>query len=425
MVEQSTRVGGVIHTEQVHGCTLEAGPDSFLAIKPAALDLIREVGLGDQVIGSNDDQRATYILKRGRLEPLPDGMMMMIPTKIMPVVRSRLLGWGTKVKMGLEYFRRPSRHEDRSVRDFLVDHYGEESVDYLAEPLLAGVYGGDPGQLSANSVLSRFVELEQKYGSLTRAVLTQPRPKGGGSLFKTLKPGLGRLVNALAPSADLVYGTAEALERAGGSWRLRVNGDWMHAASVVLAVRAYQAGDLLKPHDAALADLLGGIPYTSSLTLSLAYDRGQIDHPLNGFGFLVPKRERKHVKACTWVHKKFDHRVPDGRVVMRCFMSGESLDESDGALVEIARGELRQIMGVEAEPVFHTIHRWPGSMAQYTVGHQKRIEQVRERLNGLPGLHLIGNYFDGIGIPDCVRWGRVAAENIAAGVSNPQLLGQS
>jgi oxygen-dependent protoporphyrinogen oxidase len=371
--------------------------------------LIREVGLGDEVIGSNDELRATFILKRGKLEPLPEGMMMMIPTKIMPVVKSSLLGWGTKVKMGFEYFRRPSQHEDRSVRDFLVDHYGQESVDYIAEPLLAGVYGGDPGQLSANSVLTRFVEMETKYGSLTRAVLLQPRPSGSGPLFRTLKSGLGTLVNALAPSADLVHGTAEALERNGEGWRVRVDGEWIGAERVVLAMRAYQSGALLRPHEPALASLLTGIPYTSSLTLSIGYNRCDIAHPLNGHGFLVPKRERRHVKACTWVHRKFNYRVPDGQVVMRCFMSGESLEEGDSALVEIARAELRDIMGVEAAPLFHTIHRWPGSMAQYTVGHQKRIEEVRSRVRPLPNLQVIGNFFDGIGIPDCIRLGKQVA----------------
>src|SRR5204863_3444577 len=156
---------------------------------------------------------------------------------------------------------------------------------------------------------------------------------------------------------------------------------------------------------------LNGIPYTSSLTLSLGYKSGDIRHPLNGHGFLVPKRERKHVKACTWVQRKFNHRVPDGYVVMRCFMSGESLDERDDALLEIARCELRDIMGVDALPVFHTIHRWPAAMAQYTVGHQKRIEEVQSRLKAFEGLYVIGNFFDGIGIPDCVRWGKQAADS--------------
>ncbi len=376
------------------------------------------MGLADQVIGSNDDQRATYILKRGKLERLPDGMIMMIPTRIMPVLRSGLLGWGTKIKMGLEYFRRPSQHEDRSVREFLMDHFGEEAVDYLAEPLLAGIYGGDPGQLSANSVLGRLVDLETKYGSLTRAVLTEPRPQGSGPLFRTLKPGMGRLVDALAPTADLVHGTAEALERTGARWRVRVNGDWMESDAVVLAIRAYQAGALVESHDPALAGLLTGIPYTSSLTLSLGYKRGDVKHPLNGFGFLVPKLERKHVKACTWVNRKFNHRVPDDRVVMRCFLSGESLDESDATLVEIARSELRDIMGLEPPPLFHSIHRWPASMAQYTVGHQKRIEELRFRVKSLAGMYVTGNFLDGIGTPDCIRLGKQVAETIATAAAS-------
>lgn len=418
LVEQSTRVGGVIQTEHVQGSTLEAGPDSFLAIKPAALELIRDAGLADLVIGSNDHSRTTFIQKRGRLEPLPDGMMMMVPTKIMPMVRSRLLGWGTKIRMGLEYFRRPAKgsveHQDRSVRDFLRDHYGRETVDYIAEPLLAGIYGGDPAQLSANCVLTRFVELEKKYGSLTRGVLAERRPSSGGPLFRTLRGGLSTLIDALEDGMDRVRGTADALERTADGWRVRVNGEWTHAGTVLLAVRAYQAASLLAPHEPELASRLNAIPYTSSLTLSIGFNRAGIKHPLNGHGFLVPKLERKHVKACTWVHRKFDYRVPENQVVMRCFMSGDSLDQSDDVLLKIARAELRDIMGVELEPIFHTIHRWPRSMAQYTVGHQKRIEEVRSRAGALPGLYLAGNYFDGIGIPDCIRLGKAAAEAIAA-----------
>src|SRR5260370_11216063 len=210
------------------GCVLEAGPDSFLAAKPAAIDLIRDVGLEHLVIGSNDHLRAVHILKHGKLVPVPDGMMMMVPTKLMPIVGTPLLSWGTKIRMGIEFLRRPNgRQPDRSVYDFLLDHYNEEAVDYLAEPLLAGVYGGDPKHLSANSVLPRFVEIETKYGSLTRGVVANPRPGNSGSLFKTLKNGLGQLVDALRPSADVVHGTVETVERTGPRFRVRANSDWM------------------------------------------------------------------------------------------------------------------------------------------------------------------------------------------------------
>ena len=318
--------------------------------------------------------------------------------------------------MGLELLRRPPKAPlaDRSVYDFLLDHYGQESIDYLAEPLLAGVYGGDPREMSVNSVLARFVEIETKYGSLTRGVLAAPRPKGSGSgsLFRTLKNGLGQLVDALNGSADVVHGAVESLERNGSGFRARVNGDWMEADHVVLATPAGDAARLLQPWNGELAALLQAIPYTSSVTLALGYRKDTFDHPLNGFGFLVPKRERKLMAACTWVGNKFSYRVPDDMVLLRCFMGGEALKQSDEALVEAAQRELRSIMGLQAVPVFHSIARWPNSMAQYTVGHEQRQQQVESIVKGIPGLHLAGNGYRGIGIPDCVRAGKEAAARI-------------
>jgi len=415
LIEKSQQLGGVIRTTMQHGCVLEAGPDSFISQKPAAMELIRELGLADQVIGSNDHLRVTYIFKHGRLVPLPDGLMMMVPTKIMPLVGTRLLSWPTKIRMGLEFLRRPDgKRPDRSVTEFLVDHYGQESVDYLAEPLLAGVYGGDPSQMSVNSVLARFAEIEAKYGSLTRGVLAQPRPKSSGSLFRTLKGGLGQLVDALRSSADPTHASAEALERTNTGYRVRANGDWVEAEHVVLAMPAGNCATLLRSIHAELADLLAAIPYTSSITLSLGYRKATFDHPLNGFGFLVPKRERKFMAACTWVGNKFSYRVPDDLVLLRCFMGGNALAQSDDALVEAARSELKSIMGLQAEPFFHSIARWPDSMAQYTVGHEKRVARIEAIMQGLPGLYLAGNAYRGIGIPDCVRMGKDAAAKITS-----------
>ena len=415
LVEKSPQLGGVIRTTTQHGCLLEAGPDSFIAQKPWAMDLIRELGLADQVIGSNDHLRITYIVKKGKLVPLPDGLMMMVPTKIMPLVGTKLLSWSTKIRMGLEFLRRPPGPQpDRSVTEFLVDHYGQESVDYLAEPLLAGVYGGDPNQMSVNSVLARFVEIEAKYGSLTRGVLAQPRPKGSGSLFRTLKCGLGQLVEALRPSADVMQAGVESLERTNSGFRIRADGDWLEAQHIVLAAPAGNCAALLRLLHPELADLLASIPYTSSITLSLGYRKATFDHPLKGFGFLVPKKERKYMAACTWVGNKFNHRVPEDLVLLRCFMGGNALAETDDALVEAACRELRSIMGLEVEPLFHSIARWPDSMAQYTVGHEKRIARIEGILQTLPGLHLAGNAYHGIGIPDCIRMGKEAAARITS-----------
>jgi oxygen-dependent protoporphyrinogen oxidase len=418
LVEKAPELGGVIRTSVQQGCVLEAGPDGFMAAKPWAMDLIRELGLADQIIGSNDHSRITYIVRHGKLVPLPDGLMMMVPTKIMPLVGTSLFSWGTKIRIGLEFFRRPNgKHPDRSVYEFLMDHYGQESIDYLAEPLLAGVYGGDPKQMSVNSVLSRFAEIETKYGSLTRGVLAAPKPPqtaGPKSFLWTLKNGLGELIEKLRPSADVVHGTVEALERNGARFRARVNGEWLEAENVVLATPAGDCAKLVGSSNTELADLLADIPYTSSITIALGYRKDTFDHPLNGHGFLVPKLERQYLMGCTWVGNKFNHRVPDDMVLLRCFVGGNGLTLTDEELVAAARSELRGFMGLEAQPVFHSIARWPNAMAQYTVGHQQRVERIETILQTIPGLHLAGNAYRGIGIPDCVKMGKDAAARITS-----------
>jgi protoporphyrinogen/coproporphyrinogen III oxidase len=426
IVERRPRLGGVIQTEYSHDCTLECGPDSYLAVKPAATELIRQVGLEGDVIGSNDHLRVTYIWRHGRLEPLPDGLMMMVPTKIGPLISTSLLGWGTKVRMGLEYLRRPPAvpPDDRSVADFIASHYGKEALEYLAEPLLSGVYGGDPARLSAASVLPRFVELEAKYGSVTKGVLaerkkTKPPPSAGGALFKTLRHGLGSLVEEVerhsSAALTVIHGEAEAVEKG----RLRVRGEWMEADHIVLACPAHESAALLSGNQPELAALLSQIEYSSSLTLNLGYERDAFGKELHGFGFLIPSKERRRLVACTWVANKFSHRVPDDKVVLRCFFGGAGdegiLSESDESVLAIAKDEIRAIMGVTAEPQFHLIARWPRSMAQYTVGHQQRLKQIEARISSEPWLHLAGNAYYGIGIPDCIKTGRQAAQRIAAG----------
>lgn len=429
LIERRARLGGVVQTEVVNGCVLEAGPDSFLSIKPAALELIRELGLADQVIGSNDHLRVTYVVKGGRLVPLPDGLMMMVPTKVGPMVATRLLSWPAKLRMGLEYFRRrpATPLPDRSVSEFIEDHYGKEAVDYLAEPLLAGVYGGDPTRLSVSSVLTRFVELEANYGSLTRGTLAGIRHRkpatGGGTLFRTLKGGLHQLVEAMIESTGKaltqIQGEAESVEPAdGGGYRVRVDGNWIRARRVVLGCQAWAAGALLKQADLQLAELLEGIPYSSSLTLALAYRKAELGPLPDGFGFLVPRAERGRLVACTFVATKFSHRVPGDLVVLRCFLGGAGDDavlaESDESVVGLVAGELRKILGITTAPAFYRIARWPRSMAQYTVGHAARVAQIEQRRQRLDGLHLAGNAYHGIGIPDCIRMGRQAAESIAS-----------
>jgi oxygen-dependent protoporphyrinogen oxidase len=418
LFEKQARLGGVIETRTQDGCLLECGPDSFLASKPDAIGLIKELGLEGELIGSNDFQRTTYILKHGRLVPLPEGVMMIVPTKVMPLIRSSLLGWGTKMRMGMELLRRPKRYPDRSVAEFVIDHFGQETLDYLAEPLLSGVYGGNPRDLSAPSVLPRFVEMETTKGSLGRAVMgTRPASPGGGSLFKTLASGLGTIIETLATYANVQHDQINAIEKLKSGYRVRAAGDWIEASNVIVATPAPSAASLLKGIDPELAKQLAAIPYSSSALVSLIFDESQFDGQRAGFGFLVPKRERDRLAACTFVATKFSHRAPDDRIILRCFFGGTGdeaiLNESDESLIIIAREELRRILGLTAAPLFTNISRWPKSMAQYNVGHSVRIEEIRKRLAVVPGLHLAGNAYDGIGIPDCVRSGRTAAAGIA------------
>ena len=428
LIESRNRLGGVIQTEQVEGCTIEAGPDSFLSIKPAAMDLIGELGLRDEVIGSNDHLRVTYLRKGGKLVPLPDGLMMMVPTKILPLVTTRLLSPATKLRMGMELLRAPKpKADDESVADFVREHYGQEAVDYLAEPLLSGIYGGDPRELSVTAVLPRFVELAAKYGSLTRGVLASraKAPKSAGAkapLFRTLKGGLGQMVSAVEDAirgkVTMCSGRAETIERTAGGFRVRVNGAWMEAADVVVACEAHSGAGLLSTVDARIAELMGMVAYSSSMTVAVGFDAADFATPPNGFGFLVPKKERRRLVACTWVGTKFSHRVPEGKIVARCFLGGMEdagvLGESDEAVRAAVTEELRDIAGVTAPVRFMRIARWPRSMAQYTVGHPKRQAELEARLAQIPGLHVAGNAYQGIGIPDCIRMGKAAAEKILA-----------
>ncbi|MGH9559305.1 MAG: protoporphyrinogen oxidase [Bryobacteraceae bacterium] len=415
--EKRPRVGGVIETRTIDNCVLESGPDSFLSAKPEALALIKELGLEGELIGSNDSQRATYIVKQGRLIRMPEGIMMIAPTKIMPVLKTPLLGIGTKIRMGLELFRRPGVSRDRSVANFVEDHFGREVLDYLAEPLLSGVYGGDPREMSVAAVLPRFLEMEARYGSLARGAM-RSRPGGPrGPIFRTLKRGLGQLIEAISKNLKIENRCVEAIEkREGGGFRLRAAGEWIDAEQVILACPAPAAAMLVREIVGELSAKLGEIVYSSSALVSLVYDTSRFDGRRAGFGFLVPRRERKRMAACTFASTKFPFRAPEHRIVLRCFFGGMAdpsvLNESDESLAAIALAEVREYLGLTAAPLFSSIARWPCSMAQYSLGHLDRIEQIKVRAAAIPGLHLAGNAYEGIGIPDCIRTGRNAAKSI-------------
>jgi oxygen-dependent protoporphyrinogen oxidase len=427
IIDPSPTLGGVIRTEHADGCLVEAGPDSFLAQKPWALELIKELGLEDQVIGSNDEQRRTFVLRNGRLIQIPEGIQFMAPTRIWPVLRSPMLSLGAKLRMASEVLRRPrATQPDRSVAEFVTDHYGREVNEYLAQPMLAGVYGAEPENLSVNAVLPRFVELETRHGSLSRgliAAMKNARPKGASKkpLFLTLRGGMQTLTDALASRID---GTARRIQakvagiRCGeNGWTIQVEDSTVEADAVVLAVPAYEAGRLLESVDSDIVEPLRSIPYGSSITVGLVYERPAFDHPLEGFGFLVPRAEGRTLAACTWVGTKFADRVPANRALLRSFLSGaqarERMSKPPQELAREIDTELKGLMGFTADPASSGVAVWDRAMAQYPVGHAQIVEQVRGRAGVLPGLHLIGNAYEGIGIPDCIRLARGTARLIA------------
>lgn len=431
LYESSARLGGVLVTDHVEGCLVEAGPDSFLTEKPWAIDLCREIGLGDQLIGSNDADRKTYILVKGRLVVIPDGLMFMVPTKILPSVFSPLFSIGTKLRMAREWFHPPRKAlGDETVAAFVERHYGPEMVDHLADPLLSGVYGGEARQLSLRAVLPRFAEMEANYGSLGRAMLAarrKMRQAATGSarpLFTSLTDGMQQMVDALVcrltPSVLCTNTAVEAVQRKEGGWVVSAGGLASQFDAVIIATPTPVAAELARDFSAAMATELKGIQYTDSITVNLGFDQSVRSSLPLGFGFLVPRSEGKQMLAATFVHNKFPHRAPADRALLRCFIggarSGHALLLSDDELLRTVLEELRQILGLTAAPLFARVYRWSGAMAQYGVGHLERLQRIQNLLVTLPGLALAGNGYRGIGVPDCVRSGSDAANRVLAAV---------
>ncbi len=431
LYEASANLGGVLRTEHVDGCVVEAGPDSFVTEKPWAADLCRELGIGEQLIGSNDADRKTYILVRGRLVVMPDGLMFMVPTKILPTGLSPLFSWKTKLRMMQELFHPPRAVDhDESVAEFVERHYGAEMVDRLADPLLSGVYGGEAAHLSVRAVLPRFAEMERTHGSLGKAMLAARRKVGNGPkrppppLFSSLRNGMQSLAVTLAgrlTGSSMVTGaTVQALQQEAGGWVVSAGLQSDHFDAVIVALPALAAAQVLRMAGAELSAELAAIQYTSSITVGLGYD-GEVRRGLPpGFGFLVPRSEGKRLLAATFVHNKFPHRAPEDRALLRCFFGGANAENvwtlGDEKIIAIVREELQQILGIRAEPLFGRVYKWKSAMAQYGVGHLDRLERIERLRRRMPGLGLAGNGYRGIGVPDCVRSGREAARE-AAGAS--------
>ena len=430
LLEARDRLGGTIASERVDGFLVEAGPDSFLSEKPWALALCRRLGIEDRLVRTDDRFRKVFVWHRGRLHPLPDGFQLLAPTALLPFATSSLFSLPGKLRMALDLVLPRGGGDDESLGAFVRRRLGAEALERVAQPLVAGIYTADPDDLSLTATMPRFVELERTERSiilgLRRALRRAPQPGTSGarwSLFVTFAGGMEELIGTLAarlpPGAAVLKQRASGLERVGARWRVATyEGAGFEADRVIVATEAHPAARLARYLDPALATLLEEIPYASAATVSLGYRRADVPHPLDGFGFVVPRREGRALLAGTFSSVKYPGRAPDGHVLIRGFLGGmlnaEVLAEDDAALVGRARVELHEALGITAEPVLTRLHRWPASMPQYHVGHLARVETIERAVAALPGLALAGAAYRGVGIADCVRAGEAAAERAFA-----------
>jgi oxygen-dependent protoporphyrinogen oxidase len=467
LIEGSPRLGGVLHTETVNGFLVERGPDNFITNVPMAVDLCRALGLENELLPTSERHRRAFVVRRGRLIPVPDGFTLMTPRRLMPILTTPLLSpWG-KLRLLFEFFIPPRKsEEDESLADFARRRLGREVFERLVEPLVAGIYTADAEELSVQAALPQFVEMEREHDGLLRAAWTaakkakeaeakaaklreavatsgesppesalaspreaarseEPRSEGGAryGLFVALRHGMIQLVEALAhglpPGAVRLNTRVERVAKhPAGGWGL-----WLASQSqplmvkrLILATPAYQTAKLLADFDAPLANELSEIPYAGSAVVNLGYRREQVAHPLDGFGFVVPSIERRPILAGSFSSVKYAGRAPEGHVLLRVFLGGAKhpslVERSEADLRLIATNELAKLLGVSGEPIFCDVARWPRSMPQYHVGHLSRVSQIDRYLRPHFGLQLAGSYLRGVGIPQCIYSATRAAERV-------------
>jgi oxygen-dependent protoporphyrinogen oxidase len=452
LLEASERLGGTILTEQRDGFLLERGPDSFISEKPEAVALACRLGLESRLRQTNEAYRRSFIVRQGKLRAVPEGFQLLAPSRMWPFLTSRIFSLEGKLRMaGDLLLPRKKRNvvDDESLADFVRRRLGREALERMAQPMVGGIYTANPETLSLRATLPRFLELEQEHRSIIlgmwrRGRSVSPAEKQGTSgarysLFLSFDDGMSVLTDALAKKlagypvgqdgvqvALRVNTRADKVERnvarSGSAWKVTTDwGDTLEADAVCVALPAHQAASLLQKTNRQLVDSLKQIKYASTATVNLGYRRSDIKHPLNGFGFVVPFIERRSVLACTFSSVKFPGRAPDDHVLLRAFVGGalqpELLELEESKLLARVRADLRALLGIEDNPLFSEVTTWLNSMPQYEVGHLERIRLIEKKLSELPGLTLCGNSYRGAGIPDCVRSGETAAENIANGRS--------
>jgi len=432
LIESTDHWGGKITTDRVTfddgNFIIEGGPDTFLATKPWGVVLCKKLGLGERLHGTNPHKKNTYVLNKGRLLPLPDGLAMMIPTNVEAILKTHLVSWLGKARMGLDFLQ-PAKavNGDESLGMFVSRRLGREAYENLIEPLMSGIYAGDGDQLSLASTFPYLRDLELKYGSLARGAL-QMRKKSNGkvqgsrSAFLTPTTGLAEIVEALVENLQSnnidmrLNSNVQTLKRSNvQSWDVVLdNGETIESDAIILATPAYAGGGLLASVDPELASILTSIPYASTATISLAYRQSDLPKPLDGYGYVIPRREGRKALAGTWTSTKFPHRAPDGYALIRVFVgrAGQDIPWDENELLELAKEEVKMTSGITAEPIISRVFMWDKAMPQYNLGHPEKLRQIDAALEKHPGLALAGNGYRGIGIPDCIHSGELAVERI-------------
>jgi oxygen-dependent protoporphyrinogen oxidase len=441
LIESASYWGGKITTDRVSiddgQFIIEGGPDTFLASKPWGVALCKELGLGERLHGTNQNKKNTYVLNKGRLLPLPEGLAMMIPSDIPSILRSRLISWVGKTRMGLDFLL-PSHRlnpdktgagDDESLGSFVSRRLGREAYENLIEPLMSGIYAGDGDQLSLASTFPYLRDLETKYGSLARGAIEMRKKmnangqkvQGSRSAFLTPTTGLAEIVEALVgrlkSNVDLRLNTrVTSITRnmEHGTWNVTLDAETLDAEGIILATPAYISGQLLASFDPELGSTLQSIPYASTATVSLAYRLSDVPRELDGYGYVIPRREGRKALACTWTSTKFPHRAPEGYALIRVFIgrAGQEIPWDENELLDVAKEELKLTLGVTAEPLVFCVFLWDKAMPQYNLGHPDILKRVDTALENHPGLALAGNGYRGIGIPDCIHSGELAVEHV-------------
>ena len=424
LLERANRLGGVIQTEFTEGFTIDGGPDSLLTHKPAALDLCSELGLRERLI-STLPPRTAYICRDGQLHPLPKASVLGIPTRLKSLATMPVLSVSGKLRMAMDLMRTGKPHaRDESIGSFFRRRFGQESVAYIAEPLLAGIHAGDVERLSMQALFPTLVDAERRHGSVITGLHFRQRsnrPSQGG-LFRSLVGGIGQLTSTIVDtlSTSTVQTNSEVTQITGGApFRVHlVSGETISANQVILTTPAYLTEQLISALDPTLAHICGTLPYTSTATVALSYPRTSVSHTLEGTGFVVPRVEQGlSLMAASWVSSKWPHRVPSGQILLKGFLGGprqpDILEQNDQELVSIAHRDLSQLLGISTKPAVTRVFRWPRLNPQHEVGHLDKISAIDARLPNIPGLHIVGAGFRGVGIPDCVSHGRAAGASAA------------